>query len=73
MSKCELTPFGLVRVGDLKEEESPGSSSESAKKIFGESCEELWCGLEQRQKSAGDLDAIAEKVRLLSENPWSLR
>ena len=36
MSKCELTPFGLVRVGDLKEEESPGSLRESAKKIFGE-------------------------------------
>ena len=72
MSKCESIPFGLVRVGDLKEKESPGSLSESAKKIFGEFCEELWCGLEQRQKSAGDPSTIAEKVRLLLENPWSL-
>ena len=54
-------------MGDLKEKESPGSLSESAKKIFGEFCEELWCGLEQREKSAEDLDAIAKKVRLLSE------
>ena len=70
MSKCDLIPFGLVRVGDLKEKESPGSfkriSKEDLRRIF-------WCGLEQRQKSAGNLDAIAEKVRLLSENPWSLR
>ena len=34
--KCELAPFGLVKVGDLKEEESPGNLRESAKKIFGE-------------------------------------
>ena len=67
MSKCESIPFGLVRVGDLKEKESPGSLSESAKKIFGEFCEELWCGLEQREKSAEDLDTIAKKVELLSE------
>ncbi len=29
--------------------------------------EELWCGLEQREKSAEDLDTIAKKVELLSE------
>ena len=35
-------------------------SKEDLQKIL----EELWCGLEQREKSAEDLDTIAKKVEL---------
>ena len=38
-------------------------SKEDLQKIL----EELWCGLEQREKSGEDLDTIAKKVELLSE------